>query len=42
MDIFGNTKVAFEAGANYVLDIVQTYIITEHFNLEYVIEQLKK
>ncbi len=32
----------FEAGANYVLDAIQTYVITEHYNLEYIIEQLKK
>lgn len=32
----------FEAGANYVLDVIQTYVITEHYNLEHIIKQLKK
>lgn len=36
------TSQAVKAGSNYVLDVIQTYVITEHYNLEYIIEQLKK
>lgn len=35
-------RLCYEHGANYVLDAIQTYVITEHYNLEYIIEQLKK
>jgi hypothetical protein len=35
-------NIHFVAGANYVLDVIQTYVIKEHFNLEHIIEQLKK
>lgn len=43
MDIFGNTKITFEAGANYVLDAIEeaTNICFDE-ELKRVIEQLKK
>lgn len=47
MGIFGNTKITFEAGANYVLDEIEK-LLDEFTNYEdsliigRVIEQLKK
>jgi hypothetical protein len=32
---------SYEAGANYVLDIIQRFVIEEHFNLEHIVKQLK-
>ena len=37
-----NMETAYVAGANYVLNVIQTYVITEHYNLEHIVEQLKK
>ena len=54
MDIFGNTKTTFEAGANYVLDILEKELPLEDnrnlndyskalvWRLKECIEQLKK
>ena len=36
------SKVDFEAGANYVLDIIQRFVIENYFDLEYIVKQLKK
>ncbi len=35
-------NVHFEAGANYVLDIIQRFVIEDHFNLEHIVKQLRK
>ena len=54
MDIFGNTKITFEAGASYVLDILEKELPLEDnrnlndygkalvWRLKNCIEQLKK
>ncbi len=48
MDIFGNTKTTFEAGANYVLEQVKMLLNSQRFvddpsqELYELIEQLKK
>ena len=31
----------FVLGANYVLDVIQGFVIENHFNLEYIVEKLK-
>ena len=36
------TSQAVKAGAEYVLDVIQTYVVTEHYSLEHIIEQLRK
>ena len=51
MDIFGNTKVAFKSGANYVLEEIEKLTDNQnwcafpkqsHKELRELIEQLKK
>ena len=48
MDTFGNTKITFEAGANYVLEQVEMLLNSQRFvdnpsqELFELIEQLKK
>ena len=45
MDIFGNTKITFEAGANYVLDVIEEFMLhnlVHSGSIKRLIEQLKK
>ena len=49
MDIFGNTKTTFEAGANYVIEVVESILEDKELDVEETydkiyetIKQLKK